>query len=93
MVLLCFTAAFAVVFIFARNPGLLSFVIAAVLNFVAATAMYSVMMAWFGHEFYTGQKGGEWAYYIEGVLTWSMWSAFIWLPLMAVLAVVSWKRR
>jgi hypothetical protein len=93
MIALCFTAPVALKFAFARNPSLLSFVIAVVLNFAAATVMYSLMMAVFGHEFYVGQKGGEWAFYIKGVLTWSLWSAFIWLPIMAVRAYVSGKRR
>ena len=93
IILLCFTAPITLRHTFAKKPGLLSFVIAAVLNFMVATALYSLMMAVLGHEFYAGQRGGEWAYYIEGVLTWSMWSAFIWLPIMAVIAVASRKRR
>jgi hypothetical protein len=93
MVLLCLSSAVALRVTFTGNPGIKTFSFAALLNFGLALAMYSFVMAVIGHEFYVGQKGGEWAFYLKGVFTWSTWSTSFWLPLMVVFAFVSWKWR
>ena len=93
MILLCLSAALSLRVTFVRNPGPQSFLCAAFMNFGVALALYSIVMMAIGHEFYVGQKGGEWVFYLKGVFTWSAWSAFLWLPLMTVFAFVSWKWR